>query len=205
MTFPIFSTQPAGKLNLSLFDQACALLGATAVTPCTALTSGGLITLTPFSSAAPVSAVGNYQMFGAVADATVNASVTAAIASTPSLPAYLGAYQAPPGSITAGDFVIFAKDATLNGGVGGYHVILPPVPAAAVTGRQMRNALNAASVLLTVINGIPADPTDAINIDWQTGAVVLPGDALANAIQSILSYTDAQMTALFASAATYPR
>jgi hypothetical protein len=72
-----------------------------------------------------------------------------------------------------------------------------------VTLKQMKQALaNDSSVTLYAVNDvIPGDVADPINIQWTSGGMVVPGDALAVLIQATLGYSGAQMTALFAAAA----
>lgn len=76
--------------------------------------------------------------------------------------------------------------------------------AGSVSGRQMRLALIDQGNIGTVINAIPASASDPVNADWTVGAIVYPGDALAQAIQTALNYSDDQMAALFTLAQTYP-
>jgi hypothetical protein len=78
------------------------------------------------------------------------------------------------------------------------------VSSTAVTMVQMRNALvsTGGGVIYTVSNAIPADIADPVNIAWTAGSTVAPGDVLALSIQASLSYSAAQMDALFALART---
>lgn len=70
--------------------------------------------------------------------------------------------------------------------------------------RQMRSALSAGGNLVTVDNAAPADINNAITIEWRNGNLIVYQDSVSNFIQSTLSYSSAQMLALFAQALTYP-
>lgn len=78
---------------------------------------------------------------------------------------------------------------------------------AGVNSRQMRQALVAlgGNAIYTVDSVIPADIANAVNMEWNSGQSIVQGDPLSFVIQTQLGYNDAQMTALFASAATYPK
>ena len=81
--------------------------------------------------------------------------------------------------------------------------IITPQPGF-VSLRQFRTALAEQSELVTVDQAVSADITNAVNIQWNSGSLVVPDDDLASFVQTTLSYSDAQMTALFALAATMP-
>jgi hypothetical protein len=70
-----------------------------------------------------------------------------------------------------------------------------------VTRRQLFSALAAANLMPTVVNGIPADTNNAVYIEFISANVVSMGDTLAANVQATLGYTNAQMAALFATAA----
>lgn len=70
-----------------------------------------------------------------------------------------------------------------------------------VTLRQFKLALAAINQMETITASIPADVNNAINIEWTSSSSVIPGDSLANSVQTTLGYTNSQMASLFASAA----
>lgn len=73
--------------------------------------------------------------------------------------------------------------------------------SAGVAAYRFRLALKAQGVLQTVIDALPTLQTSEITIRWTSGAPIAPNDPLAAWIKSTLAYTDAQMAALFATAA----
>lgn len=77
-------------------------------------------------------------------------------------------------------------------------------PITGVTMRQMRMALSASGVLDSVNNNIPGDINSSVNIQWNSGSHVTPGDPLAVSIQTTTGYSNAQMAALFVLAEGYP-
>jgi hypothetical protein len=79
------------------------------------------------------------------------------------------------------------------------------VPGAA-TMKQMRQALVNVGTpqYLLVVNAIPGEVEDPINIQWFSGGIVIPGSDLANLIQATLGYSGVQMDALFVSAKMLP-
>lgn len=71
-----------------------------------------------------------------------------------------------------------------------------------VTLRQFKLALAQSNLNHTVIAGIPASSDDPVYIAWTSAITVSPNDVLADNVQSTLSYSAAQMAALFALAET---
>ncbi len=71
-----------------------------------------------------------------------------------------------------------------------------------VTRRQFFLALANSNLMTTAVAGIPANSNDPVYIQFVSGATVTPNDALASNVKTTLGYTSAQMTALFALAAT---
>ncbi len=81
-------------------------------------------------------------------------------------------------------------------------LFLPATVAAVVTRDQMRQALLAGGVLETVDEATPAANSIAASA-YMNGPLLTSTGPAAAFIQSTLSYTTAQMNALFALAATF--
>ena len=79
-------------------------------------------------------------------------------------------------------------------------------PDNACTLFQMKTVLLAISdaSLLDVVNIIPADPVDPVNVQWTSCGLVQEGDALYELIRTTLGLTNNQMLALIALARTLP-
>ena len=73
-----------------------------------------------------------------------------------------------------------------------------------VTRRQLYSALAAAGEMTTVYQAVNADPNSQNWVDFSTSFTVNITSGLALFIQTTLGYSDAQMTALFVSALSYP-
>lgn len=77
------------------------------------------------------------------------------------------------------------------------------------TNRQWRSALAAVlspapNALVEVDNNVPADISNAINIQWNHGEWVVSGDALYTFTQTVLGYTGPQIAVIMADALGYP-
>jgi hypothetical protein len=76
-----------------------------------------------------------------------------------------------------------------------------------VTNKQLRlwGAANGSPTLYIylIINGVSSLPADAESV-FHTGGDMIQGDALADRIQTILGFSDAQMTASAIAMQTYP-
>ena len=74
-----------------------------------------------------------------------------------------------------------------------------------VSMRQLTAALAAQAVLVTLLNALPGDVTNAYNICWNRGYIITPSDPfITGFLQPTLSYSGANVTTLFALAATFP-
>ena len=73
--------------------------------------------------------------------------------------------------------------------------------ASSVTISQLAQALNAQGVLRSL--NLPDDVTAPVRVQWDKGLFVKTTDVLGTYVQSALSYSTAQMTTLFALAATF--
>ena len=71
-----------------------------------------------------------------------------------------------------------------------------------ITVGQVKRALIYNGVLQTVSDAVPADVTNAVNMEWYNGLSVKSGDALYSFIQSTLGYSASQMSALMSYAAS---
>lgn len=77
------------------------------------------------------------------------------------------------------------------------------------TNRQWRSALAAIpspspNALIEVDNNVPADISNAINIQWNHGEWVVSGDALYVFTQTTLGYSSSQIAVVMADALGYP-
>jgi hypothetical protein len=77
------------------------------------------------------------------------------------------------------------------------------------TNRQWRSALAAVAspspnALVEVDNNVPADISNAINIQWNHGEWVVSGDALYTFTQTVLGYSASQIAVIMADALVYP-
>lgn len=71
--------------------------------------------------------------------------------------------------------------------------------------RQLKAALVSQTVMLTVLVAVPADPTNATNIAWFSAYEMTPTDTFVTGfLQPTLGYSNAQITALFTLALSFP-
>jgi hypothetical protein len=91
----------------------------------------------------------------------------------------------------------FSVHPTYSGSGTGTVPVVPGTNTSPVTQRQFRTALSLAGVIHLVQESIPSDISNAVNIEWLSGAPVTPGDTLALWTQGVLGYSNAQMTSLF--------
>ena len=74
-----------------------------------------------------------------------------------------------------------------------------------VSMRQLVAALASENLLLGVTQALPGDETNAFNIAWTHAYLMSAGDPfVVGFLQPTLGYTGAQITTLFAYAATFP-
>lgn len=132
-----------------------------------------------------------------------------AVVQIPNLPAAIGLTgQDQMEAVQGGVSVRISVSQIASFTVSYINSILPPA-AIWCTNRQFRTALaNIASpppnALVDVDNNVPADISNAVNIQWNHGNWVLYGDDVCLFTQSILGYSNAQMLALIQGAQIYP-
>ena len=96
------------------------------------------------------------------------------------------------------DLFVFASTFALGG-----PLALPP--SGSVSMRQLVAALGAQSVLVTANAGLPADISSPYNIAWNHAYLMASNSTFVTAwLQPTIGYTNLQITALFALAATFP-
>lgn len=79
---------------------------------------------------------------------------------------------------------------------------IPPLTPAAINVKQIKLQLIAIAQMTSVSNAILADINQEENVQWFTGGNTSVGDALSQRIQTVLGYTDDQMVAFYAAAAS---
>lgn len=84
----------------------------------------------------------------------------------------------------------------------GTQALQAAVAGGLVTVGQFKRALNFNGLMQSVSDAIPADVTNAVNMQWFNGISIYKADPLYNFVQVTLGYTDAQMAALLSFAAT---
>lgn len=129
-TFAAVTSMTTPQLD-TVFNQA-GLLGTI---PCT-VTGTDTLALTVVSSIGtpPFSAIQTQQRFSGIAANDNTGAVTANVAGTGALNVYKDSATGPAaltgGEIQAGNYFVLAYDATLNGGLGGYHLENTPIGGA---------------------------------------------------------------------------
>lgn len=111
-------------------------------------------------------------------------------------------------SVSAGDYVAIDQSngngtyTTRKTTVASLGPIIFAPPIGYVSMVQLKLALSSQMTLTTVENAVPAALENPINIRWNSNALTIIGDTISNFVQSTLSYTNTQMMALYALAAT---
>jgi hypothetical protein len=135
MAYPVnFQGLAAGNQPLSLLDTMFAQIAAMIAIPCT-VAGQNFLTLTPVTGAPTLAAYANFNAFTFVAVNTSTSPVQAFFGALAALNAYKadGATQVSANDIIAGQLYTLIFNQALNGGVGGFYLVAPPVTATQIT------------------------------------------------------------------------
>lgn len=144
-------TLPELDANFGYLFDCCAI-------PC-GVSGTNTLTLTPPTNAPSLTAYQPGLLFTGIAAGTNTGAVTATVAALGALHVYLDTIAGPitliGGEIKAGNAIVLAYDATLNGGAGGFHLVGGPRPiplaslstALTATGSTLAGALGLVSTV----------------------------------------------------------
>ena len=125
MTLPYIFDNQSGIVSAMEIDTNFNAVGAMGVTSCTA-SGTNAISLTPLTNQPAVTVYKNYQLFGFVAAATTNGTVTLQVNGLGFLPLYDADGSADgPNSLLINQYYIVAYNSALNTGSGGFQLVSP--------------------------------------------------------------------------------